>query len=352
MQLTQQEQDRFKQCFEDEKFRELFFDFAKELADPKYKEEYEQYFKQLEEEERNGEQPIGQVPGSICVPKPGFCVKTYSESNKKKAYVNFCHSDRVEEGTAVPGEGGASWDLPYILGKAREERDKHGNGCLAYDITFNTKTLDLFRENRHKEEFLVQTGFDALEQHRSDCVQRGYKVISVPYFGANGPAIVSTASAKAQPQRPSQPEPRQARVPSPVKAADATSSKIASPKYTTESGPETPEYEIVHQGSVDIQDFVLSRYSTKSTRPQNLILRISLLKLETISGVDLDISTKTLTLDAPGQYHLHVDLPFEVDEENGSAKFDKSKRKLVITLPVVGTLEPKVISNQSNDNKQ
>ena len=36
----------------------------------------------------------------------------------------------------------------------------------------------------------------------------------------------------------------------------------------------------------------------------------------------------------PPKYNLHVDLQYPVDEERGSAKFDKSKKTLVVTLPV------------------
>ena len=31
----------------------------------------------------------------------------------------------------------------------------------------------------------------------------------------------------------------------------------------------------------------------------------------------------------------HIALPYPIDEENGSAKFDKSKRQLTVTLPVL-----------------
>ena len=36
----------------------------------------------------------------------------------------------------------------------------------------------------------------------------------------------------------------------------------------------------------------------------------------------------------PPKYNLHVDLQYPVDEERGSAKFDKSKKTLVVTLPI------------------
>lgn len=41
----------------------------------------------------------------------------------------------------------------------------------------------------------------------------------------------------------------------------------------------------------------------------------------------------------PEQYYLDLDLKYKCDQEQGSAKFDKTKRELVIRLPVVGLTE-------------
>ena len=55
------------------------------------------------------------------------------------------------------------------------------------------------------------------------------------------------------------------------------------------------------------------------------------------SSVDLDVLPKSLKLisEQPAKYKLDLTLPFEVDDSQGSAKFDKSKNKLIVTLPVV-----------------
>merc|ERR1711988_1084815 len=48
-----------------------------------------------------------------------------------------------------------------------------------------------------------------------------------------------------------------------------------------------------------------------------------------------DVSSERLALQVEGKYDLVMDLPFPVDEENGSAKFDKTLRVMIVTLPVV-----------------
>ena len=52
--------------------------------------------------------------------------------------------------------------------------------------------------------------------------------------------------------------------------------------------------------------------------------------------VELDVEEKKLTLEStePAKYRLVVNFAYPVDEEKGSAKFDRSTHKLVVTLPV------------------
>lgn len=51
--------------------------------------------------------------------------------------------------------------------------------------------------------------------------------------------------------------------------------------------------------------------------------------------MELDIEERLLSLDSQdGPYRLRLPLSYPVQEEEGSARFDKSKRELIITLPV------------------
>jgi PIH1 CS-like domain len=51
--------------------------------------------------------------------------------------------------------------------------------------------------------------------------------------------------------------------------------------------------------------------------------------------MELDIGEKHLTFHVPNKYELEVVLPFPVVESKGTAKFEKNKRELTVTLPVV-----------------
>jgi hypothetical protein len=46
--LTPEEQNRFAECFKQKEFRDMFFDYVKEISDPKNLEEYEKMIKDAE----------------------------------------------------------------------------------------------------------------------------------------------------------------------------------------------------------------------------------------------------------------------------------------------------------------
>ena len=99
-----------------------------------------------------------------------------------------------------------------------------------------------------------------------------------------------------------------------------------------------PEVELVHQGTYDIQDTWRDGEleGGGGVRPKALVVRVRLPRCGgTIKGVDLDINERVVALHAPGKYRLDFELPYEVDDAKGQAKFDKSKDLLTITLPVV-----------------
>ncbi|PIK45982.1 hypothetical protein BSL78_17134 [Apostichopus japonicus] len=101
-------------------------------------------------------------------------------------------------------------------------------------------------------------------------------------------------------------------------------------------GPTTPQYTMTHRGVLDMQQFVNAPDARPSTRPQELVVRIDLPLLKSASGIQLDVFEKRLYLEStkPAAYRLDIPLPFPVDEDNGNAKFDKSKSCMVVTLPV------------------
>eukprot|EP00243_Klebsormidium_subtile_P003038 TRINITY_DN16173_c0_g1_i1.p1 TRINITY_DN16173_c0_g1~~TRINITY_DN16173_c0_g1_i1.p1 ORF type:complete len:653 (+),score=141.65 TRINITY_DN16173_c0_g1_i1:167-2125(+) len=98
-----------------------------------------------------------------------------------------------------------------------------------------------------------------------------------------------------------------------------------------------PKFDIVQQGLMDLSSFWLDERTgpVQATRPESLLLWVELPLLESAAAVDLDVSEQRVVLRAVGKYLLHVALPYPVEETKGRAKFDKVRRRLEVTLPVV-----------------
>ena len=103
-------------------------------------------------------------------------------------------------------------------------------------------------------------------------------------------------------------------------------------KYTV------PCYKIVHRGQADMQDFShqIDHTIVSSTRPKELVVSIELPLCKSSGDLILDLFEKRLYLESnEPNYKLDLTLPYPVNEKEGRAKFDKSKRVLNVTLPVV-----------------
>merc|ERR1712045_1081087 len=102
---------------------------------------------------------------------------------------------------------------------------------------------------------------------------------------------------------------------------------VKQPEYTL-------KYKNTHLDLDPAPDNILS--SSDPCRPTELVVEIYLPEMNSAKGVDLDVLERQLTLDClePKRYHLELSLPYPVDEEAGAAKFDKSTRMLIVTLPV------------------
>lgn len=111
------------------------------------------------------------------------------------------------------------------------------------------------------------------------------------------------------------------------------------PAAEDKTAPKTvssPKYSIVHRGIInDYQKFTNAKEQQGGARPDALVIRIQLPLVESVSQIELDTLEKTLELSVPMMYKLNLDLPFPVVHDKGTAQWEKTKRELVVTLPVV-----------------
>eukprot|EP00330_Aristerostoma_sp_ATCC50986_P011355 CAMPEP_0114581246 /NCGR_PEP_ID=MMETSP0125-20121206/5386_1 /TAXON_ID=485358 ORGANISM="Aristerostoma sp., Strain ATCC 50986" /NCGR_SAMPLE_ID=MMETSP0125 /ASSEMBLY_ACC=CAM_ASM_000245 /LENGTH=130 /DNA_ID=CAMNT_0001773325 /DNA_START=380 /DNA_END=772 /DNA_ORIENTATION=+ len=83
-----------------------------------------------------------------------------------------------------------------------------------------------------------------------------------------------------------------------------------------------PKYEIVHSFGVDLGNFICNGPVDDNRRPKEITIKIHIPRVEKMKEVDLDVNEKTLVLKAEKKYYLDLELPFKVNSDDGSAKFD------------------------------
>merc|ERR1712196_414825 len=87
---------------------------------------------------------------------------------------------------------------------------------------------------------------------------------------------------------------------------------------------------------------VVQRHVSRvSNRPKELLVRIQLPGMTSINELNLDVQSERVTLrqELEPIVKLDIKLPFAVESENGSAKFDADKSTLEIQVPVCQPVE-------------
>ncbi|CDQ78319.1 unnamed protein product [Oncorhynchus mykiss] len=107
--------------------------------------------------------------------------------------------------------------------------------------------------------------------------------------------------------------------------------------------PTKPHYTLKYRSFIDLQDFRCSRDSAQSPRPKEIVITIDLPLLRSVADADLDVTERLVSLESKKPaYRLEVPMAYPVDENKGEAKFNKQKKQLVVTLPVLPLKEPTV----------
>ena len=365
LKLTPDEVQKFETAFKDPEFKKMFAEYAKEISDPKNKAESDAYLRQLEYENK-----VESVYGKgvqLVIPTAGFVVKTADDADGKKVFLNVCHSDKCEDAKGSKVAGGMQWQVPHTLGGCHEETDKSGAACDAYDFVVSTHTFELCQRDDRIRNMVVETAIEAVNTaHDRKCPLK-YTLPKKTFVGPKtGPGVQAirdkgdksqkglkqgegkvTPGGRIAPKGAPAGAPSGKEAPEPANNASAFSFDKAvkrpdtSPDAKEPEGECEPKYSITHrdEGSDLSKGFGRGNSSNevskrRDTRPKHLVVRVTTPKIESIAGAELDVSERRLFFQVPGKYRLDIPLPFEVDGDEGKAKFDKSSRRLEVTLPV------------------
>ena len=89
--LSSKELNNLNNAMKDETFRNLLFDYASSLSDPKVREENEKYLQQLEKENE------GPKNRKLMEPIPHLCLKERRKKSKLDFFINICIGSLVKE---------------------------------------------------------------------------------------------------------------------------------------------------------------------------------------------------------------------------------------------------------------
>ncbi|CAD5118944.1 DgyrCDS7619 [Dimorphilus gyrociliatus] len=357
--LTKDEVDRFTNAFKNEEFRKMFVEYASEIADPENRKKYEEEIAQMEKERGMDVQFVH--------PKESFVMKT-TVNGKKTAYINICSNENIERPKPTREVGGVSWSIPYSLSPVRDNSDKDGKLCTIFDVVYHPDSIRMAETNVKFKEIVKQTAFEGIKEKLGAVIDlKNIKELNnIKYKGTptatvirkkkddfeaskNGPKSTDgiphfpypygeKSSAELAQEQEKNLKTNKDSKKEQVRTQEADDSEYTKPKYT-----------IKHSSNMDLQKYTNSPVSIQN-RPDKLIVNIHLPLLKSSKPVDLNIFERKLLLqsESPAKYKLEVQLPYPVDENEGSAKFDKSKTTLSITLHVLPLVEDKIPQNATS----
>ncbi|KAF7275079.1 hypothetical protein GWI33_012205 [Rhynchophorus ferrugineus] len=340
--LSRDEVNRIGEALKKEEFRKLLADYVEEIQDPKNRQLYEDEVCQIEKER-------GQDV-TFLHPSPGYVIKT-SVNGSQKGFINICSNSNINKPSSTPttkeGTRGLQWSLPHSLSPPHEDLDNKGVRCQVFDVLFHPDALHLAYKNAGFRSLLNNTAVEAVESNFNvELDKKNLKFPKLNYKGMKRACIMRTTS-KVQPleKTPEEQEMYNKLFADIDAQRSANSFKSSSPKKTRSrknsngdsSSYTTPKYVIKHRSHIDIQEFRESKDAKiNAAIPKELIVEVDLPLLKSSSDMNLDVTEKTVqvTSENPAKYKLNLTLPYQVNELNGNAKFDKDMKKLTITLPV------------------
>lgn len=353
-QLTRSDLEVIQEAMKNKQFRDLLADYCEEVRDPANQAIYQKEMTQLEKERG--------YDVTFINPKGGYVIKT-SVAGDRKAFINICSNEnigkpscRVEE---VNGQKGMNWQLPYSIIPPREDYDHKKERCVIYDVVFHPDTLRMAEVNKQFRGLVNKTAYEGLQKNFNiHFDSNNFRFPKSHYKGMNVPAVIRKEDPDFKPSIDAESEefspevleklypqhnypvsettPKTSTEPQKMKRKTKTQKQEFT--HASDNGYTIPKYVIKQQKNVDFQDYTYHKDSKQHCAiPSQIVVEVNLPLLSSTKECVLDVREKMLSLKSenPAKYKLNITLPYAVNDECGSAKFDKTKRKLIVTLPVM-----------------
>lgn len=231
----------------------------------------------------------------VIRPQPGMCVKTVSESDKEKVFVNICQSNSVppppelsrdELVELLQSEDPSGYRVPMSLGEPHTEVDNSSQGCTAYDVVINQEFFQKCQKDPLFQQFVILVSLEGLENKYNLELSRDWKILkNRKFLGSVSEQNIRTKS------RPVIQE--------------------LQPQESITATAKRPEFALLVEPPAGPAEY--------------LIAEIKLPGVASSRSLVLDVGEDRLVLTArPSLFHLDVFHPFLVDQENSVAQYNNS----------------------------
>lgn len=352
--LSQDEVKRLGEALKDEKFRKMLVEYAEEISNPENRRKAEEEIAMIENERGMSVQFIH--------PEPGYVLKTVVDGSVK-TFINICQNDKIEKPKAKKqvgpdGKWGVMWQIPHSFAPPRDDYDKSQKMCKVFDVVFHPDTYRLAKSNERFKKLVEDTALDGIEcQFGVSLDKKNVKRPKLKFKGVPQATVIRERMKETSDVL--EPDDILSKMPYPydnktssekskeneVKHATKKANKSLDEKMKSDDNKFTvPKYTITHRSEVDMSEYRNAPDARTSTCPKELVIKIELPLLKSAAQASLDIFEKRLVLESvsPAAYRLDLSLPYRVNEDEGSAKFDKYKKTLTVTLPVIQPTPPSI----------
>lgn len=353
--LSRDDIENIQDAMRNKKFRDLLAEYCDEIRDPANQQLYQKEMTQLEKERG--------YDVTFINPKGGYVIKT-SVAGDRKAFINICSNDNIAKPShkvdIVNGRRGMNWQVPYSIIPPRNDFDHNKQRCVIYDVVFHPDTLRMAAVNKQFRDLVNKTAFEGLQRtYNIHLDSNNFRFTKTEYRGMSMPAVIRKEDPNYQPPNEEETEHLSTEMleklyPQHIYSenkteceqihmeTDKVSRKLHTNKeeysHLAQNGYTVPKYVVKQQKNVDLQEFTYNKDCKQySAIPSHIAVEIYLPLLSSTENCILDVEAKSLSLisEKPAKYKLNIALPYAVNDECGSAKFDKSRHMLIVTLPVV-----------------
>ncbi|XP_070543636.1 PIH1 domain-containing protein 1-like [Ptychodera flava] len=294
------------------------------LLETERDEEREALYQQLllQASELQGIDPEKVPMYNTIVPEAGFCVKTKNDQGEK-IFINICKTDRMPAPKEVSEDDlreilaseSSDYRIPMSIGEPHAEIDKGGKGCTAYDIVINSTFFEKIKEDMMFQAFFLTVCMEGLEDKYDMTLDKHYVILKNRKFLGTLPE--QNIRTKSKPR---------------IQEIDSNDSQGTESKPKKSLITEVEESQNESKGLEP--EFQILREPPEG-HPEFLVAEIMLPNVKTAKTLTLDLGEDRILLHAhPNTYHLDIYLPYDINQDDSGAQFNRNTKILTLTLAV------------------